>query len=527
MTSLKTPSSLLSPWLAAALFAYLPGLIAAPLRIMPLGDSITAGYTDNPTWNVQFQFGYRAPLYSLLTAAGKDFLFVGGSLEPFNNAFGDPTQGLPYSPPLDLRPLGQNGHRGYGGRNTTYLNDNIAGWITTDTPDVILLMIGINGIDTSSPALLDTLVNTIFSARPAVQLIVAQITPQSTYNADLFNYNTYIRTTLIAKYLGLGYRISTVDQYRNLLANPAVPTSIDITKFSNAINHPTNAVYQAMAQTWFSGIQALPALPVPPPTPTGMSVSSSNELAYAGDVSATDLLTGLTGSNAVHSGWILQGSALPTKLNDGIHGTTYGGSTVEGAWAENSGSVSTFTLPASSSRGWDLSSVTSIAAWNGGGYGNQSYNVSVKRSGDPDFVPLADVNYQPFATNAAGASKVTLSYPNGGVVRGVKAIRFTMKATNGVSGRTVYREIDVFGTPTLPLAPKFLSITPAPANAGVTTLTWTSLPAASYKVEESIDLQSWQLLNANFPSNGTTTVYNRSAETLIKPKAFFRVSENP
>jgi lysophospholipase L1-like esterase len=429
---------------AAALFACCSSqLIAVPLRIMPLGDSITAGYTDNPTWDVQFQFGYRAPLYSLLMAAGKDFVFVGGSAEPFNNAFGDPTQSLPYHPPLDLRAMGQNGHRGYGGKNITYLNHNIVSWLNTDSPDVILLMIGINGIDANSPVLLDTLVNTIFSNQPAIQLIVAQITPLATYNADLFNYNTYIRDTLIAKYLALGYQISTVDQYRNLLTNPAVPTSIDAAKFSNAINHPTNAVYQTMAQTWFAEIQALP---VPRP-PAFVGVNSKDELAYAGDVSNEDLLTNLAGANAVHSGWVELNSARPCRLNDGIHGAPCGG-TVDGAFAENIGSVITFTLPASSPLGWNLSGINSIAACNSAGYGNQNYNVSVKRTGDADFVPLANVNYQPFTDNAAGSSKVTLNCTSTSVLtRGVQAIRFTMKATHGVGGRAVYREIDVLGTP--------------------------------------------------------------------------------
>ena len=30
------------------------------LRIMPLGDSITAGYTDNSAWKHPFEYGYRA-----------------------------------------------------------------------------------------------------------------------------------------------------------------------------------------------------------------------------------------------------------------------------------------------------------------------------------------------------------------------------------------------------------------------------------------------------------------------------------
>ena len=66
---------------------------AAPLRIMPLGDSITAGYTDNPHWTVDFEFGYRSGLYTRLTKAGYDFTFVGGSPEPWVSKYGNPTRG--------------------------------------------------------------------------------------------------------------------------------------------------------------------------------------------------------------------------------------------------------------------------------------------------------------------------------------------------------------------------------------------------------------------------------------------------
>lgn len=86
-----------------------------PLRIMPLGDSITAGYTDNPKWAHPFEFGYRSGLYRRLKKAGLDFVFVGDSQEPFDRKYGDPTHGGAVSPKLDLRALKQHGHRGYGG----------------------------------------------------------------------------------------------------------------------------------------------------------------------------------------------------------------------------------------------------------------------------------------------------------------------------------------------------------------------------------------------------------------------------
>ncbi len=266
----KPPS--VARWLMVLMCACILSSNAAPLRIMPLGDSITAGYTDNPNWNVPFEFGYRSRLYTLLTNAGYDFVFVGGSLEPFNNIYGDPTKGGTVSPTLDLRPLGQNGHRGYGGVNITTTNSNVASYLTADTPDVILLLIGINGISTSSPANLSTLVTNIFSTRPDVRIIVAQITPYNpstsaniAKNVDLVNYNTYIRDTLVPYWLGQGKRISTVNQYRNLLTDPNnAASAIDASKYSNGINHPTNAVYALMAATWLDGILTVtpPTLPV-------------------------------------------------------------------------------------------------------------------------------------------------------------------------------------------------------------------------------------------------------------------------
>ena len=51
--------------LTMVFFACLPGCDSSDpgpdptVRIMCLGDSITAGYTDNPDWDVPFEFGYR------------------------------------------------------------------------------------------------------------------------------------------------------------------------------------------------------------------------------------------------------------------------------------------------------------------------------------------------------------------------------------------------------------------------------------------------------------------------------------
>jgi lysophospholipase L1-like esterase len=224
------------------------------VRIMPLGDSITAGYTDNPAWEHPFEFGYRSGLHKRMTAAGRDFVFVGESPEPFCGKSGDPTHAGSVLPAYDLRPWNQANHRGYGGWKIPEIQAQVAGWIAEDRPDVILLMIGINGIGAESPRQLEELVDTIFASDPEVGLILAQITPYTTYNPDLFSYNRFIRDSLAPSIASKGRSIATVDLYTPYLTDPDDPASIDAAWFSNGKNHPTNAMYDQIAERWFQAI---------------------------------------------------------------------------------------------------------------------------------------------------------------------------------------------------------------------------------------------------------------------------------
>lgn len=222
---------------------------AAPRRIMCVGDSITAGYTDNPNWNVPFQFGYRSGLFTRLNQAGYSFLYVGASAEPWNGTFGTPTN----TPAPDLRTADQDHHRGYGGWGTSSILSNIAAWLAADDPNIVLLMIGINdGGSIAARNNLNNIVQTIVTNKPEASVIVAQITPTAGYSQTIVDYNTYIRDTLVPDYQARGKHVSTVNQYINLLTKG----SIDPALFSNGINHPTAVAYDRMAQTWFAGIQA-------------------------------------------------------------------------------------------------------------------------------------------------------------------------------------------------------------------------------------------------------------------------------
>ena len=229
-----------------------------PYRILCVGDSITAGYTDNPTWAVPFQFGYRSPLFELLKSNRISVQFVGSSLEPWDGRWKIPTN----TPSPDLRLDNQDHHEGHGAKGTAYVAEHIASWVQTTEPDFVLLMIGINDIavrSTNAPASAKTnlisIVETIASLRPQTHVIVAQITPYAAPTPAIAEFNKFIRDTLVPGLAGRDKNITTVDQYSNFITGTdATP---DRLLFSNAYNHPNAVGYARMARTWFEGIQTI------------------------------------------------------------------------------------------------------------------------------------------------------------------------------------------------------------------------------------------------------------------------------
>ncbi|MCX6872286.1 MAG: Ig-like domain-containing protein, partial [Verrucomicrobia bacterium] len=181
-------------------------------------------------------------------------------------------------------------------------------------------------------------------------------------------------------------------------------------------------------------------------------VFSTTELAYAGDVSNSDLLNGLT-ATATTGTWLPNGGASLAQLNDGIHGRTHADAgSVEGANGAVGAAAEYHLGLGANSLGYDLTSIQSIAAWGGAGRGNQAYTVEVKLIGATDYTPLATVDYEPLGLGLTdqGATKVTLTDNGGILASGVEYIRFTVNMVNGgaYDGNFIMREIDVFGGPT-------------------------------------------------------------------------------
>jgi len=177
--------------------------------------------------------------------------------------------------------------------------------------------------------------------------------------------------------------------------------------------------------------------------------STTDELAYAGDVSTTDLLNGIVG---VSSGSWGANGATPAGLNDGTHGGDYEAdglpALVGASWALANGATMEYDLGVGSGDGYDITEIQSIAAWQNLGLSNQNYNVLVKYVGDAGFTALTTVTYQPF-TSGGGSTKVNVTDDTGVLASGIEAIKFDFLATDG-NGSSVYREIDVLGSAAVP-----------------------------------------------------------------------------
>lgn len=206
--------------------------IGRPLKIMPLGNSITDGYGTPGS--------YRPTLWQLLVEQdGLEIDFVGS------------LQNGPASLP-------DKDHEGHSGWKIDQLEGNIAGWLNTYEPDVILLHIGTNdliqGVSGSQAAQrLDALVSTIFATKPDVTLLAASLIPLRTdgdwNQAPWQQFNDAV-PGIVDKYKGQGYKVQFVDMAAEAgltLGSPDIPDGV----------HPGAGGYSKMAEVWYPAIKTV------------------------------------------------------------------------------------------------------------------------------------------------------------------------------------------------------------------------------------------------------------------------------
>ncbi|WP_246291735.1 SGNH/GDSL hydrolase family protein [Lentzea indica] len=202
---MPSPLKVLCGVLLAALLAAAPAVgqastvdepvtLADPVRVMPLGDSITQGGSIG---------GYRLDLGTKLRAAGHTVDFVG--------SLSDGPGSMP-----------DRNHEGHPGWTIAQIDANVVNWLRTYTPRTILLHIGTNDMYGSDPAgaprRLSALVDKITAQAPAADVFVSTIIPIRFADATVRGYNSAIVPLLRAK-AAAGKRVHVVDMY------PAVPVS--------------------------------------------------------------------------------------------------------------------------------------------------------------------------------------------------------------------------------------------------------------------------------------------------------------
>jgi lysophospholipase L1-like esterase len=229
--------------------------VAAPLVVMPLGDSIT----DGNNYFGDALGGYRTELWRDFGSSSSRLVFVGSQ----------------QSGPFTLGDLHHEGHSGYtiadapivgrlgltehlDGSKYAYPDGNWLG--PTVNPDVILLMIGTNDINLNysvaqAPARLAALISKIATLKPAAKLIVASIPPiddannyfasDGNSNARAIAYNAAI-PGVVAAQRALGEQVFFFDMNHML----------NVSDIADGL-HPTLAGYNKMGDAWFSAIQAI------------------------------------------------------------------------------------------------------------------------------------------------------------------------------------------------------------------------------------------------------------------------------
>ncbi|MEO5714730.1 MAG: DUF642 domain-containing protein, partial [Luteolibacter sp.] len=257
----------------------------ATVRILPLGDSLTAGYSNG----AGYPGAYRNKLYTLLTNAGYPLDYVGTNTEPNNPTIPD------------------TNNQGMGGFRIDQIQSGLDGWLSSVAdPDVILLLIGTNdflqGYNISTaPARLESLIADIATKRPFAKIIVSNLPVRSdpTQDSQEITFNAAI-PGIVSNQVSLGRQVSMINIRPTL-------TTADL--FDGI--HPTQTGYEKIADVWFpaitnviapTGTANLPAIArvIPQPSLTQLTVTFSKPVAdSAATLANFSINNGLSISQAV------------------------------------------------------------------------------------------------------------------------------------------------------------------------------------------------------------------------------------
>ena len=219
------------------------------IKVMPLGDSITTGkYSGNDTSDTIAgaldDIGYRKDLWEMLTAGGFSVDFVGTQSNGNVPAF-------PFSEPE---------HEGHNGWSDTQIADNIYNdggdnWLSLNPPDVVLLHIGTNYLD-SDPSdvqrILDEIDEYEADTGQRVIVILARIINMVGGNPVVTQFNDNVEAMVKAR-SEYGLDLFLVDMEDGAGLVYSVQPAGDMW---NTI-HPYATGYTKMAEVWMAALEDL------------------------------------------------------------------------------------------------------------------------------------------------------------------------------------------------------------------------------------------------------------------------------
>ncbi len=208
-----------------------------PVKIMPLGNSITYDTYTGDLRTSDLRTGYRQPLWLQLQSAGYNVDFVGGVVAGEN--------ALPSFDPDN------EGHPGY---TDTQVASNVYTWLVANPADIVLLHIGTNDLNVSSTDEVNIL-NEIDRYEAdygrQVLVLVARIINRAVYSSTTTTFNDNVEA-LVNTRIAAGDNLKMVD-----LENGAgIVYDYEPTGDFKDLLHPNQGGFNKLSNVWYTSLAA-------------------------------------------------------------------------------------------------------------------------------------------------------------------------------------------------------------------------------------------------------------------------------
>jgi hypothetical protein len=227
--------------------------LAEEIKIMPLGDSITAGeHYGYPSYGERT--GYRKHLYELMVANKYDVNFVGS----LNWGY-------------DITPAFDCDHEGHPGWSAKQIASSVYGWLVLNPPDIILAHVGTNGLSVNNvedvEKMLDEIDRYEMAYEKEITVFLARIIHRYRMESETTTtaFNDAVEAMVFSRVQSQGDKIIMVD----------METGADIDYMTDGFDmigttyptvnhdryHPSDQGNIKMAELWFEHLENFLPLP--------------------------------------------------------------------------------------------------------------------------------------------------------------------------------------------------------------------------------------------------------------------------